>query len=271
MPRKETIITIRNPKTGSLHKITKIVAYRTGGFSVLTPYHSTRSGYLMTIPVDARRIGEYRVDIRKATAFSAKDRVKLSYHPDGFVQFSGEIGGKIISGKEPKTGLPKGIGLMSSPLSSPIFSGPSFGLVVWGIDEFEQVQEESNKIVVFEESDWYYRVRSPNDATAWFIESFVFPEHYWGAVRKDRRGFNLTLSFLQFEASMGVIELRVIELPKQPIFLGILVSRIRTNFSASSGWTICGPGERAKTEDRYLFAFYPEVGFPKPKRSLDRY
>jgi len=144
------------------------------------------------------------------TAFCANDRVKLSYHPDGFVQFSGEIGGTVISGKDPTTGQPRGIGLKINPLSRPIFSGPTFGVTVWGLDEFQQVKEGTKNVVIFEESDWYYRACSPSSATGWVVEFFVLPVRYWAAARKTRRGFTLALSFYGFEASMGVIEMRII-------------------------------------------------------------
>jgi hypothetical protein len=50
--------------------------------------------------------------------------LKLSHHPDGFVQFSGE---GIISGKD-ENGRIRGIGLYSWPLVQPTL-GPSFSLV----------------------------------------------------------------------------------------------------------------------------------------------
>jgi hypothetical protein len=34
------------------------VAYKEGGFAVLTPYHSARSGYLTITPIDYKKAGE---------------------------------------------------------------------------------------------------------------------------------------------------------------------------------------------------------------------
>jgi len=238
---------------------------------VVTPYHNARSGYLMIMPVDYNKGGAFQVGYEEVTAFSANDRVKLSYHPDGFVQFSGEIGGTIISGKDPTTGQPKGIGLKINPLSRPISSGPTFGVTVWGLGEFEQTKEGTKNVLVFEESDWYYRGCSPSSATGWAVEFFVFPSRYWSAARKTRRGFTLSLSFYAFEAGMGVIEMRIIELPDQPIFLAGFVSRCRTSFPSSSGWVLSGPGERSATGlGRNLSAHYPKFDFSKPTTPLDR-
>jgi hypothetical protein len=271
MPRRETTIAIRNPDTARLHKITKVVAYKEGGFGVLTPYHSARSGYLAITPVDYKEVGKNQVSDEELTLFSANDRVKLSYHPDGFVQFSGEIGGTIISGKDPATGQPKGIGLNINPLSRPISSGPTFGVTIWGLDEFEQVKKGTKNVLVFEESDWYYRGCNPSSANGWFLDFFVFPTRYWSAARKTRHGFTLSLAFYGFEASMGVIEMRIIELPDQPVFLAGFASRCQTSFPSSSGWCLCGPGEVSLTGlGRILQAFYPNPGFSKPATPLDR-
>ena len=200
-----------------------------------------------------------------------EDRVKLSYHPDGFVQFSGEIGGKVISGKDFTTGLPKGIGLTTKTIYKPVFSGPTFGLTVWGLDDFDKTKNETRNIVIFEENDWYYRGCSPEKATSWFIEFFVFPVRYWAAARKGRCGFSLTLSFYGFEASMGVIEMKIIELPNQPIFLAGFANRSRTKWTAPSGWVLAGPGEVDETGlGRVLHAYYPKPEFFPKATPLDR-
>ena len=43
-------------------------------------------------------------------------RLKLSHHPDGFVQFSGE---GVLSGRDPN-GAARGMGVMSWPLAAPV-------------------------------------------------------------------------------------------------------------------------------------------------------
>lgn len=80
-----------------MRKITKIMPYGGGGFAVLVPYHETRRGHLLKYPVDYR-IGEMEMPFEEATEYSAEDRAKLSLHPDGFVQFSGETPTRVSQG-----------------------------------------------------------------------------------------------------------------------------------------------------------------------------
>ena len=264
MPEQGTTVALRDPDTGHLHKITKVVAYNTGGFAALTPYHSTCSGFLCKAPVDYKK-SQSTFSLENVIAFSANDRVKLSYHPDGFVQFSGEVQGSVISGRDPATGEPKGLGLMTQPLSNPIKSGPTFSLTIWGLSEFEKVRGREKHVLAFEENDWYYRGCRPTEANGWTVEFFVFLDHYWAATRKKNGRFILTLALIGFQASMGVIDMSVIELPNQPIFLGAFANRCKTNFSSTSGWSLSGPGRfDQKTKlGHFLWACYP-----KPPSSL---
>src|SRR5436190_17943309 len=121
-----TTVCIRHD--GVIRKITKTVPYSDGGFALLVPYHSARVGYLTKMPVDYSKRGEILVERAEIVEYTADDRVKLSYHPDGFVQFSGERAGKIISGRDPDTGEPRGIGVLTNPMREPMASGPNCGM-----------------------------------------------------------------------------------------------------------------------------------------------
>jgi hypothetical protein len=129
------MVRIANPTTvavrdalGVNRKIAKIIHHSEGGFAVMVPYHKARSGTLLKIPLDYDLKGASWVPFGECVGYSANDRVKLSFHPDGFVQFSGENPSKILSGRDPDTGQPRGLGLMSNPLSHPVRSGPTFGI-----------------------------------------------------------------------------------------------------------------------------------------------
>jgi hypothetical protein len=245
--------------------------YKTGGLAALTPYHPARSGFLAKLAMDYNHIGVMLSPFSEAMAFSANDRVKLSYHADGFAQFSGEVNGNIISGRDPTTGEPKGLGLMTQPISSPLTSGPTFAVTVWGLNEFDVVGSNETTLN-FEEKDLYYRGGNPSQVNAWLVEFFVFLPQYWAAVRKNEHGFSLNLACFGFEATAGVIEMRVIELGDQPIFLGTFASRIKVNFDTPSGWLLSGPGQKnMKGLGHVLMASYPKdaMGF-SPVQSLDR-
>lgn len=256
-----TRIALKSPSTGALHKVTKISPLPGGGFSLLMPYHPARSGFLAKSPIDYKQVGALQIPQNEMVSFTADDRIKLSYHADGFAQFSGEVQGKVISGRDATTGEPKGLGLVSQPISAPIKTGPTCALTVWGLEQYDLAETVSKSILSFGEPDWYFRACTPKTATAWVIEFFVFPNRYWAATRKQGDKYVLSLCFPGFEAGMGVIELAVIELPKQPLFIGAFVSRCKASFPTASGWCIAGPGTcDANGVGHVLHAFYPREG-----------
>jgi hypothetical protein len=173
--RKWTIA-IRPSGGQPLRKITKVVDLNGDGFSVLAPYHKTKTGFLCKLPIDQSKFkqGPNPVAWANTVAFTADDKVKLSYHTDGFAQFSGESTGRIISGIDPATGEPKGLGLFSNPLTSPITSGPSVGVTVWGMEEFEEAKEQDRPLM-FEADEFYYRRCTPENANAWALSIYAFP------------------------------------------------------------------------------------------------
>ena len=89
-------------------------------------------------------------------SFTVEDRAKLSYHTDGFVQFSSENPGRIISGRDISSGEPKGLGVISHPLTNPIWTGASASITAWGLDDFDLAGDLKN-LLVFEPDEIYYR------------------------------------------------------------------------------------------------------------------
>lgn len=255
--------TIAVEDQGTLRKITKIVPYKSGGFAVLAPYHKARRGYLAKHPVDYSK-RDVKMRLEDMVAYSAEDRVKLSIHPDGFVQFSSENQGKIVSGRDPQTGEPKGLGLVASPLSEPINTGPTFGCVLWGTSEFEPVKK-TGEVVAFGEEDYYYRRCTPDTWNGYLIEGFVFPDVFWGTVRNRGGKLIATLLSPMFETVAPVFDYRVVPLPGQPILLGFLVSRVQTSFSSPSGFSLHSPSDLGDA----LFAQYPPQLLTDSAESLD--
>jgi hypothetical protein len=175
MAGRKWTIAIRPAEGSQARKITKIIGLNGGGFSVLAPYHHARSGFLCKMPVDPAVQGQYVVPTEDLMGFSADDRVKLSYHTDGFVQLSGENPGRIISGRDQLTGQPKGLGLFTHPLTKPIWSGPSVATTIWGIGGFEET-EAKDKALVFEPNEWYYRGCTSTEANRWVLSFYAFPK-----------------------------------------------------------------------------------------------
>lgn len=232
MPNIDTTVAICPQPGLPARNVTKIIAYGVGGFGVLTPYHSAHAGFLARIPVDYNPAGRIATPLTDMIDFTVDDRVKLSYHPDGFVQFSSEAKGRIISGRDPSMGEPKGLGLMTAPLSDPVSTGPSVGITLWGLDQFEELRS-TRRSLVFLPEDTYYRGCTPDTAKGGVIDFFVLPNRYWAGVRNRGERYVLSLAFTGFEAGAAVIELVVIPLPgHRKIFL---LKQIRTQSPIRKG------------------------------------
>jgi hypothetical protein len=249
-------------------KVLQIQPYTAGGFAVLAPYHSARSGWLMKIPVDYT---EKRMHVPRAemTEYTATDRVKLSFHPDGFVQFSGENPKKIRSGRD-EDGEPKGLGIaMQHTLYETITTGPTFGINVWGLGDFDSVApRDLGDAYYFDPSDFDYEHGSlPGTCNALHVSVFLLPNRLLGRIElKGPRYNTVTLFHPGYNWRGGRITLRVIELPGQPIFMGVMVRRNQAFWDAPSGFTLHSPSDMHHS----LMAMYPALlpGEP-PDESLD--
>lgn len=266
-----TTIAIETSALVSPRRIVKIVPYPAGGFAVTVPYHTANQGFLAKVPVDykANRSTVGRPDLIER--YHASDRVKLSYHKDGFVQFSGENPSKILSGRDSQTLEPKGLGLVTQPPSDPIKTGPSFVVIVWGLDEFESLPA-GKSAEVFTDQECYERDYPVDDANGWLVEGFVFPRRFWAGVRNQGGRRVTSRMFRDFEASGAVLEMRVIDLPRQPSFLALLVSRLKVEYSCPSGFNMGGPGVRRPDDTgTNLIAVYPSkaAGGTDDSTSLD--
>jgi hypothetical protein len=180
--------------------------------------------------------------------FTAQDRVKLSYHSDGFVQFSSEIAGRIVSGRDPSTGQPKGLGLFTNPLKKPSWSGPSVGITIWGIDEFDET-DEVDEAIIFEPNDWYYRGCTPGEANGWQLAIYPFPINVTPPVRYHEGRALLDVASLGLGGFLSpVVQMQVIHLRQEQMFLGLYVNRMMVAFPPKSGWALAGP--RGNTQNR---------------------
>jgi hypothetical protein len=272
-PYRKWTIAIRPGAGEVLRKITKIVGLNGDGFSVLAPYHKERSGYLFKHLMDLRTLGVRATTWDEGVGFTAEDRVKLTYHTDGFAQFSGENPGKIISGRDPKTREPKGLGLLARSLKSPPISGPSVGMQVWGIEEFETPRDDE-KLVTFELNDLYYRNCTPTDANTWHLAVYAFPDegipplHFEG----EQAVMLYQPHFITAGIQGAVIKLKMIHLATDKLYLGMYVERFVGRYPVKSGWMLNGPGNYTQYQSGYvLSAIYPREAIPVEGRpSIDR-
>ena len=255
--------------------VTKIISLPTGGFAVAAPYHSARKGWLHKIAVDYSKTGSFHSPISESTTYTADDRVKLSFHPDGFVQLSGENPGRITSGRD-KDGKPKGVGVVINKLGTPLATvGPNFAIGLWGLRAFRvATQREGN--VVFEEDDYYYRDCTRDTWNGYLVEGFVMPRYRpIRAANITPKGFVLPIRFpvpVRSQTDAGIIlpsrtplfegpgtaifNLRLVELPDQELVIGLMVTRTRFGFDAPSGFVLSGPSDMKHS----INAMYPAPG-----------
>ena len=256
-------------------KITKILSLNGKGFSVVTPYHKAQSGFVWKMPVPANidDPGTRTISPKAGLAFTADDPVKLSYHTDGFAQFSSEIAGRITSGIDSDTGEPKGIGLFARPLTSPVSTGPSMGITVWGIQEFEDMSTD-DQAVIFRPDDFYYRGCSPEEANAWIVSLYAFPINVVPPLRfvKGQPVLDIAADPC-YGPWFNVVQLKVLHLRKEKIFLGAFVNSVEANFRSKSGWILSGPGTvRGRgMRGHNLMGIYPrDSDLGKGRPALDR-
>jgi len=243
-------------------RVTKVLTYPDGGFAVFAPYHSSRSGYLLMYDANYMPRLQWVGPGATVKEYTAQDRVKLSYHGDGFVQFSG-AGSSIVSGRD-EAGNPRGMGLLSQPLTSPITSGPSVGLTLWGLDGFEEHlrRKSGEEVIHFGEADFVGGQYSPPGWNAYCLEFFVLPNVPSEALRSQGGHFRAALQFFNFEVPGTIFVLHLLPLQAYNNMLGVLARRVCQHFAAASGFSLAGPSrilsrDGSSPQARFISAVYP--------------
>lgn len=269
--------------SGQARSVTKIVGLRDGGFAVTVPYHSARRGFLFKLPVDYAA-QQATVALSEVMPYTAEDRVKLSLHIDGFVQFSGEGTGRIVSGRGPD-GSPKGLGLIANPLTTPLSTqGPTFALTAWGLEKFESPRK-GRPSVPFGPSDIYYRDCTASEWNGYIVEGFVYPRSFLTRATMSAGRLLLSRTFPNFAAiprESGLVlptagsllhptaarfDLTLIDVGSPYIIVALLVSRVLLDMGAPSGFSLSSPSDMRHA----LAAVYPNpfATGPAEARSLD--
>jgi hypothetical protein len=276
-------VCIQTDPEGPIRKITKLIPMSDGGFSVLVPYHSGHKGVVSKIQTDYRRPAE-PLSGAETVEFGAEDKVKLSLHYDGFAQFSGEQQGKIRSGRD-ENGTPKGIGVIGKPLADPVRTGPTFAVIVWGLDEFDEWKSTTERPLLFVPEDIYDRppdLGNP-EKVAYLIEGMMFPmAYFWPHLHmrpgaRSTRQMTLPLWCNQAPGRGGGVEdgefLEWVIVPGlgngRPLMLGLTAVRVEHGFASSSGYQLAGPAEATKDPIKWrINAQYPGMEDRMPQESL---
>lgn len=245
-------------------KITKIIGLKGDGFSVLTPYHKSGSGFLFKAPADPAVVGKQVIPIDQCIGFTVDARAKLTYHTDGFAQFSSEKKGEIISGRDPVTKEPKGLGLITLPLTTPIWTGASVGITVWGLHDFEPLGNPDKSTLIFEPHHFHYRACSPIDANGWHLEIYAFPKDVVLPCRWDAGHLLVDVAIEPLWGQLVSIKrLSIIRLSKEKVSLGLAVNSMIVDFPPASGWALSGPGDWThERKGHVLQGIYPREPYP---------
>ena len=183
-------------------KLCTVLLSSDGSYFVTCPYHKSEVVSLSKRTVNYTRSSQVleTPPIEYSLLEDDEHRLKLSHHPDGFVQFSGH---NILSGRNEK-GDPKGIGLMSWPMSKPT-AGPVCGITILNPAAFKEAGNLRTGDILFNSEDIY---RADKD-TGLMIEMYYFPGLWRRFVRASPRGPVLWLK----HPSGAVLELRVCKSP----------------------------------------------------------
>ena len=244
--------------SGNCHLVARITLEK-GGFAISVPYSPVKRGCVLEAPLQYDKT-DFVVSVSDCKTYIVNDSVKLSLHMDGFVQFSQGGGQKIVSGYCTASGEIKGAGIRSSQ-SVTVSTGPLCGVIAQGIEEFEMLSKKQAE--VFEASDlWHNPDFSNADDTAYNLEVFMLPNSELNAVQTSNEKRILKRN-LPFKSSFKFLfTLRVIELPGQPYFLGVIVSRIRPKSQIGAGYSISSPGcWRSDGQATSITAMYPRPDF----------
>lgn len=238
-------------------KLCRILLSSDGSYYVTCPYHESDRVSVSKRVVNYVKPNLHASDpsLEIATVVDDDHRLKLSHHPDGFVQFSGH---GIVSGRN-ADGTPKGMGIQSWPLTRPT-AGPACAVTVLNASAFREAKAPSPTDILFVADD-LYRTQADN---GFVVEMFYFPSHWRRFVRTGPRGPILWLK----HPSGAIIELRVCMSPqdKHAGFVGVDMWACPVRFGdAESGFALSSPtGNLSYNEDELLeaealYAAYPAI------------
>lgn len=222
---------------GFIYKVTSIYLANDGSFKVDVPYCKYDRGILVKLEAN------YDSDLQRTELiqeFSVKNRPQLSIHSSGFIQFSAR---GIVSGIDKMNGEVKGMGFKSNPLDQPIWTGPTFGIQIWGLKEsYEIVSNPAECDMIYHEKDFIIRpIDSDNNKEKMYIiEGWIFPHAHkllkpilWEMNGREK----ITLSFPNYTfCPNAVFSPDIIRLKNHNSFIGILPFTSQTQLAKKSSY-----------------------------------
>lgn len=171
-------------KKGSIsYKICKLIFGSDGSYYVTSPYHRAGRAVLAKVTYaeggPEQSVVKWDECLEVASATDDEGRIKLSHHPDGFVQFSG-IG--LASGKDER-GQIRGLGTYSWCLDLEVH-GVAFAVALRGLEEFELLSPGGDSVIEFDVGD----LSALSTADFYILEAHYFPPHARRFVQKQQDG-----------------------------------------------------------------------------------
>lgn len=164
----------------NIYKIISVSSSKNdGSINVFFPYCKEKQSYIFRHRHKYTG-GKQKIKRSKITReFIVDKNTKLSIHRSGFVQLSGR---GILSGIDKKTGEPRGIGVFSRPLGSPVNSGPTFIFHCWGLEKGFELLSRRDKSIQYivldkDRNDFTERIwRKNKKINTYLLEFFIFPK-----------------------------------------------------------------------------------------------
>jgi len=238
-------------ENGIYRKFFKIISYHSGGFAIILPrLIDNQLGRLEKTVITYKNFGT-QLDIKRdeSEQYSAKDIVKFSYHTDGFVQFSSATNHRIVSGRNPD-GTPKGLGLISHPLSNLVSTGASMTITFWGLSKFEkELSSKLNSNCIFDTKKSILHPKAQfniGDEKAFAMAIYLIPNSLNGRVFEKDGGKYAYLTMMQELPNGSVFVrlrelVRIIEITSQNFRIAISWFFIPKKASSDSGYIFFGP------------------------------
>jgi hypothetical protein len=226
-------------KTDSyVYKICRVWFGKDGSYYVTAPYHQARKAQvsIRTVyyerPVQKFAHGE---GLQDAALFDDDEhRLKLSHHPDGFLQFSGK---GVTSGLN-DDGSPKGVGIRSFRLDSPPKSGPTFSCAIYGIDQFENGEDDGTGCVQFDVKDFAPLL----NANGFLLEGVLFTEEDRQFIQPTASGPAVLFTHPRTSLAMKYKVLLPSQECEMQGFIGVRMFNLRGGLGENpSGFILSGP------------------------------
>ena len=238
-------IFIAHGRSRRVTKVALLIPFRDGGLALSVPFHPSPSTLITKNQWADDRIGDFVMHSGDDTArFTSSHRVKLSYHANGFVQISGAGLEPIISGTYHGLAIPKAFGIYAHPLWAPVWTGPSFGLGVWGLDDYPLFDPDDAALrpfLVLTPEDVFSPASAAEPTNGFQAEFWVFPRRDIVNV-VSVRGRPMIFPIEPFMGQPMSVPLRVIDWGTPHAFLGVLHFPVRFDFGPlPSGYALASP------------------------------